>query len=70
MLTPVVQALLLLNGVLYLAELLCPNLLIGWLALWPDGLLVPSTAAEGTPHFLPWQIITYAFLHGGVDGIV
>ena len=66
MLTPVVRTLLLLNGILYLAELLYPNLLIGWLALWPGGLLVPSAAAEGTPQFLPWQIITYAFLHGGV----
>ena len=66
MLTPVVQTLLLLNGLFYLAELINPELLIGWLALWPGGLLVPATAGEGAAPFWPWQIITYAFLHGGL----
>ena len=66
MLTPVVSTLLLLNGLVYLAELLYPNLLIGWLALWPGGLLLPAAAAEGGPPFWPWQIITYAFLHGSL----
>jgi len=66
MLTPVVRTLLLLNGAFFLAELLYPNLLIGWLALWPGGLIVPTAAAEGAPAFWPWQLITYAFLHGGL----
>jgi membrane associated rhomboid family serine protease len=66
MLTPVVRTLLLLNGAFFVAELLYPNLLIGWLALWPGGLIVPTAAAEGAPAFWPWQLITYAFLHGGL----
>jgi membrane associated rhomboid family serine protease len=49
-LSPVIQALLLINtGLFFAAELV--NL--GPLALWPLG-----------SGFLPWQVITYAFLHG------
>jgi membrane associated rhomboid family serine protease len=66
MLTPVVRTLLLLNGVVFLGELAYPNLLIGWFALWPGGLFTTTSWAEGLPHFWPWQIITYAFLHAGL----
>ena len=66
MLTPVVRLLLLLNGVVFLAELVDAGPLIGWFALWPAGLLAPSEAAEGAPQFWPLQVITYAFLHGGL----
>jgi membrane associated rhomboid family serine protease len=30
-----------------------------WLALWPPG-------PEYQPHFMPWQVVTYSFMHGGV----
>ena len=66
MLTPVVQALLLINGLVFLGELAYANSLISWFALWPSGLVAPADAASGIPQFRPWQIITYAFLHGGV----
>jgi membrane associated rhomboid family serine protease len=66
MLTPVVQALLLINGLVFLGEMAYANSLISWFALWPSGLVAPADAALGFPQFRPWQIITYAFLHGGV----
>ncbi|MGB5834180.1 MAG: rhomboid family intramembrane serine protease [Thiohalocapsa sp.] len=66
MLTPVVLALLLINGLVFLGELVYADHLISWFALWPSGLVTPADAAMGPPQFRPWQIITYAFLHGGV----
>jgi membrane associated rhomboid family serine protease len=66
MLTPVVRTLLLLNGLVFLGELVYPAPLISWFALWPGGLLGGSGWGLGMPHFWPWQIITYAFLHGGL----
>ncbi len=53
---PVTQALLLANvAIFFLAELLGPGLLSAF-ALWPLG-----------AGFLPWQIVTYAFLHGNFN---
>jgi membrane associated rhomboid family serine protease len=66
MLTPVVQALLLINGLVFLAQLVYFGPLISWFALWPSGLLAPAGAASGVPQLWPWQIITYSFLHGGL----
>jgi membrane associated rhomboid family serine protease len=66
MLSPVVNALLILNGGMFLLEMYAGGQLIGALALWP---LAPSGAATfGTsaPHFQIWQLVTYSFLHGGL----
>jgi rhomboid family protein len=55
-LPPATQALLLANvGVFFLGELLGPNLLLPF-ALWPVG-----------AGFWPWQVATYAFLHGSFN---
>jgi membrane associated rhomboid family serine protease len=61
--TSVVSALLLINGLAFIAELLNPGPLIDWLALWPSGVLAPG-ARDYT--FWPWQVVTYAFLHGSL----
>ena len=66
MLTPIVRTLLLLNGLAFLAEMIDAGPLIAWFALWPGGFLNPSALTVGVPHFWPWQILTYAFLHGGL----
>lgn len=70
-LPPITRALLIANVVLFLLEQV-PSLqpwLIGYGALWPVGpAQLAGYTAGGAPvmigfHF--WQVITYAFLHGG-----
>lgn len=64
--TSVVYALLLANALVFLAELLNATPLIEWFALWPYGLLAPAEAQYGAYPFWPWQLVTYAFLHGSI----
>ena len=53
---PITQALLLLNvGVFFIDQLMGP-MFVRLFALWPIG-----------AGFLPWQVGTYAFLHGGFN---
>jgi membrane associated rhomboid family serine protease len=54
---PVTQALLIANVAVFLIEQMLGVNLIGWFALWPlnSGL------------FMPWQVGTYAFLHGSLS---
>ncbi|MGH8207524.1 MAG: rhomboid family intramembrane serine protease, partial [Steroidobacteraceae bacterium] len=61
-LTPVVRALILANVVIFGLQLLTggQGLLVDF-ALWPWR----GAQIYGTPPFEPWQLITYAFLHGG-----
>lgn len=62
----VVQALLIINGGMFLLELIAGGQLIGPLALWPLGASTPSMFGEAQAQFEPWQLVTYSFLHGGV----
>jgi membrane associated rhomboid family serine protease len=55
---PVTRALIIINVVLWLLELVAGNLLIGLFALWP----------LGSPLFHPWQLLTYGFLHDPTNG--
>ncbi len=50
---PVTLCLILANGVAFFLQSIVGDDVIGPLALWPLG-----------ENFLPWQVITYAFLHG------
>ena len=52
-LPPVTQALLLINVAAYFLDQILGRQLTLWLALWPIG-----------PNFMPWQVASYAFLHG------
>lgn len=54
---PVTQALLIANVAVFLIEQLLGVNLIGWFALWP----------LGSGLFMPWQVGTYAFLHGSLS---
>ena len=63
---PVVQALLVLNGILFLLELYIGDQLVNKLALWPLGMSATPLFAVARPQFEPWQLVTYSFLHGGV----
>jgi membrane associated rhomboid family serine protease len=53
-LPPTTKALMLFCTAMFCAQLLFGYQLEGWLALWP----------VGSGNFMPWQLITYAFLHG------
>ncbi|MEX0729520.1 MAG: rhomboid family intramembrane serine protease [Aquisalimonadaceae bacterium] len=69
MLPPVVLALLIVNGVVFLLQGMFETALLTHLALWPlgGGGLMPT--AEGlffVPAFQPWQLGTYGFLHGNL----
>ena len=55
-LPPVTQALILINVAAYLLDSLLGDTVTRMLALWPIG-----TA------FAPWQMVTYAFLHGSIS---
>lgn len=54
-LPPVTRALIVVNVVVLLGELLSGGAVTSPLALWPLG-----------PGFMPWQVVTYAFVHAGV----
>ena len=58
-LPPVTQSIIIANVLVFLLELTFGNSLISSFALWPLG-----------SQFQPWQLLTYAFLHGGVTHIL
>ncbi len=66
LLPPVVQALLTINGGMFLFELYVGGQLINALALWPLGLSGTTLFGASAPHFQLWQLVTYSFLHGSV----
>lgn len=57
---PVTTALVVANVAMYLLSQAAPGMAYA-LALWPLG-----SGAAGGPGFAPWQLVTYAFLHGGL----
>ena len=59
---PVTWALLVTNGVVYLLQQMIDPELIVWFALWP----LHGSSPAGLTGFLPWQLVTYSFLHGGL----
>ena len=58
---PVTTALIVANVAIYLLQSILPGLIVPF-ALWPVG---ASQAALGVG-FYPWQLVTYAFLHGSL----
>lgn len=62
-LPPVTRALLIANVAVFLAQAFADDSLVIWFALWPFG--SPAyTGPEAPAGFLPWQLVTYSFLHG------
>ena len=57
---PVTAALITLNVAAYLVSLALPRLVVSF-ALWPIG---GEWIFLGKAGFAPWQLVTYAFLHG------
>lgn len=56
---PITQALIIANVALFLLESMTGPSLVQWFALWP-----PASGLTDAPAFQPWQLVTYAFLHG------
>lgn len=54
----VIFALLIINGVVFALQQLAPRFLMINFALWPVG--------PGNSPFMPWQLLTYGFLHGNL----
>lgn len=63
---PVVKLLLIANGIMFLLELYIGGAMISKLALWPLDLSPGPAISTARPHFQISQLVTYAFLHGGV----
>ena len=59
-LPPVTKGLLIANGLMFLLQWLIGDEQFASLALWPIG-INGDPLSQG---FMPWQLITYAFLHG------
>jgi membrane associated rhomboid family serine protease len=64
-LPPITRALIIANVAMFVAQFVLGPWLIKYLALWP-----PSMAGDfglpGFGRFQLWQLVTYAFLHGGL----
>lgn len=58
---PVTKLLLIANVAVFILQELLGNLLIVWFGLWPFH--TPPGFGAG---FMPWQVISYGFLHGGL----
>jgi len=58
-LPPVTQALLIINVLVFGAEAVLGSSVSSSLALWPLG-----------PQFMPWQVLTYAFVHAGFSHLL
>lgn len=63
LLPPATRALIVTIAAVFLLQLAAGDLLLVWFALWPLGSAVPLPGA--TAGFLPWQLVTYGFLHAG-----
>lgn len=53
----VIFTLLVINGLVFAVQQFAPNLMLKLFALWP----------VQTPWFMPWQLVTYGFLHSERD---
>lgn len=68
-LPPVTKALLIANGIVFVLQLLLQRTQVGgvlaYLMLWPLG-----GSDVGAPPFMPWQLVTYSFLHGSIPHLL
>jgi len=62
----IVQILLVLNSIAFMLLFSAPESIIETFALWPLGLTGQVVFDDIAPRFQLWQLISYAFLHGGL----
>lgn len=70
LLPPVIKLLLLSNGIIFFLELYFANSLFSYFALWPLSPDYTLPTGSQLPLFMPWQLISYAFLHGSLMHIL
>jgi membrane associated rhomboid family serine protease len=63
-LPPVTKALLIANGVVFLLQWMLGDAAFAAFMLWPLGDYGGTGPMALSTTFLPWQLVTYAFLHG------
>jgi len=63
---PVTTSLIVANVAIFLLQSLLPGLVVPF-ALWPLG---AASASGGQVSFELWQLVTYAFLHGGLTHLL
>jgi membrane associated rhomboid family serine protease len=68
-LPPVIKFLLISNVIVYILEMSYPDAFFSYFALWPITAGPMSLYGQAYPEFMPWQLISYAFLHGSVTHI-
>lgn len=61
-LPPLTRLLVVCNIAAFFAQMLLGDVLIAWFGLWP----LAAPGFSGFPVFMPWQLVSYAFLHGGL----
>jgi len=67
--TPVVLQLIIANVALFFAQQWVGDALVLNFALWPLGTF-PVEGTDLSVGFRPWQLVTYAFLHGGTSHLL
>ncbi|MBE9568365.1 MAG: rhomboid family intramembrane serine protease [Proteobacteria bacterium] len=68
-LPPVIKFLLISNVIVYVLEMSYPDAFFSYFALWPITTEPVSLYGQAYPEFMPWQLISYAFLHGSFTHI-
>lgn len=65
---PVIKNLLIVNALVFLAQMVPSTnaFLTEWFALWP----LDTPDLPGLGSFLPWQLVTYAFMHANLTHIL
>ncbi len=66
LLPPVIKLLLVSNGVIFLLEMSFADILFSNFALWPLAADYLQSTDPRLHAFMPWQLFSYAFLHGSV----
>ncbi len=66
-LPPVVRALLIANALVYLLQLALGDAVLSSFMLWPLG---SGSDPNATSDFLPWQLLTYGFMHGNAGHLL
>lgn len=66
-LPPVTKALLIANGLVFLLQLALGDATLSAFMLWPLG---SGSDPYATSDFLPWQLLTYGFMHGNIGHLL